>query len=147
MHSSHSESFSTPLKVRFWTSIFTQQRLVSDTLSKSHLIHTKSEFTENSLIHHVHFILSKFPVIETCIKQFQLETKHDPILQPVIAYATHQWPEKHLIHADLQPYYNHHSDITFCKGILLKMNGSQYPLLFQLKWNHLPTRNWKLQRK
>ena len=50
--------------------------LVSDTVSISHLSPSKPEFTEDSLIHHVHFVLANFPISETCLKQFQLETKN-----------------------------------------------------------------------
>ena len=94
--------------------------LVSDTLSRSHLSRSESEFTEDSLIHHVHSVLSNLPISETRLKQFQLETKNGPILQTLITYTTHEWPEKHLIPTDLLPYYTHCSDITFCEGILLK---------------------------
>ena len=94
--------------------------LVSDTLSRSHLSRSQPEFTEDSLIHHVHSVLSNLPISETRLKQFQLETKNDPILQTLITYSTHEWPEKHLIPTDLLLYYTHHSDITFCEGILLK---------------------------
>ena len=90
--------------------------LVSDTLSRSHLSRSESEFTEDSLIHHVHSVLSNLPISETRLKQFQLETKNDPILQTLITYSTHEWPEKHLIPTDLLPYYTHRSDITFCEG-------------------------------
>ena len=78
------------------------------------------EFTEDSLIHHVHFALSNLPISETRLKQLQLETKNDPILQTLITYTTHEWPEKHLIPTDLLLYYTHRSDITFCEGIILK---------------------------
>ena len=94
--------------------------LVSDTLSRSHLSRSESEFTEDSLIHHVHSVLSNLPISETRLKQFQLETKKDPILKTLITYTTHEWPEKHLIPTDLLPYYTHRSDITFCEGVLLK---------------------------
>ena len=94
--------------------------LVSDTFSRSHLSHSEPEFTEDSLIHHVHFVLSNLPISETRLKQFQLETKNDPILQTLITYTTYEWPEKHLIPTDLLPYYTHHSDITFCEGILFE---------------------------
>ena len=94
--------------------------LVSDTSSRSHLSHSEPEFTEDHLIHHVHFILSNLPISETHLKQLQLETKNDPILQTLITYTTYEWPEKHLIPTALLPYYTHHSDITFCEGILFE---------------------------
>ena len=94
--------------------------LVSDTLSKSHLSCSELEFTENSLIYHVHFVISNLPISVTRLKQFRLETRNDPILQTLITYTTNEWPEKHLIPTDLLPYYTHRSDITFCEGILLK---------------------------
>ena len=94
--------------------------LVSDTLSRSHLSRSQPEFTEGSLIHHVHSVLSNLPISETNLKQFHLETKNDPILQTLTTYTTHEWPEKRVIPTDLLPYYTHRSDTTFCEGILLK---------------------------
>ena len=41
-------------------------------------------------------------------------------MQTLITYTTYEWPEKHLIHTDLLPYYTNGSDITFCEDILLK---------------------------
>ena len=76
--------------------------------------------TEDSLIHHVHFLLLNLPISEIRLKQFQLETKDDPILQTLITYTIHEWPEKHLMPTDFLPYYTHCSDTTFCEGILLK---------------------------
>ena len=105
--------------------------LVSDALSRSHLSSSEPEFTEDSLIHHVYFALSNLPIRETRLKQFQLETKKDPILQTqletkidlilqtLIPCTTHEWPEQDLMSTDLLPYYTHGSDITFCEGILL----------------------------
>ena len=94
--------------------------LVSDTLSRSHLSLSKPEFTDDSLIHHVHFVLSNLLISETRLKQFKLEPKNDPILQTLITYTFHEWPEKHLIPTNLLLYYTHHSDITCCEGILME---------------------------
>ena len=97
-----------------------EDMLVSNTLSRSHLSLFEPKFTEDSLVEHVHFVLSKLPISETRLKQFQLETKSDPILQTLITYTTHEWSEKHLIPTDLLAHYTHQSDITFCGGVLLK---------------------------
>ena len=94
--------------------------LVSDTLIRSHLSRSQPEFTEDSLIHHVHSVLSNLPISETRLKQFQLETKNDPILQTLITYTTHEWPERYVIPTDILLYYTHRNDIRFCGGILLK---------------------------
>ena len=102
--------------------------LVSETLNRSHLSYFEPEFTQDSLIHHAHFV-SNLPISETRLKQFQLETKNDPVtLQTLIAYTTHVWPEKHLIPTDLLPYYTHRSDITFCEGIVLKNERIMVPI-------------------
>ena len=111
--------------------------LVSDTVSRSHLSSSEPEFTEDSLIHHVRFVLSNLPISETRLKQFQLETKNDPILQTLITYSTHEWPEKHLIPTDLLPYYTHHSNITFCDGILLKNQQIIVPTTLQAEMKSL----------
>ena len=39
--------------------------LVSGTLSRSHFNHFEPEFTENTLIYHVHFALSTLPISDT----------------------------------------------------------------------------------
>ena len=64
--------------------------LISDTLSRFHLSHFKPEFTENSLIHHVHFILLNLPISGTRLKEFQLKTKSDPILSTLFTYTNHE---------------------------------------------------------
>ena len=73
MVSSYQEIFFTPPKVGLRTSIFTQQRHASFT-HPYHLSHSEPDFTENSLIRHVNFVLSKLSISETPLEQFQLET-------------------------------------------------------------------------
>ena len=94
--------------------------LVSDTLRRPHISHYKPELAENGLTHHVNFVLLNLPISETRLKQFQLETKNSPILQTLIIYKTHEWPQKRLIPTDLHLHYNHLSGITSCECILLK---------------------------
>ena len=77
------------------------------------------------------------PINETRLKHFQLETKNDPILQALTTYTTHEWPEKHLIPTDLFPYYTHHSNITFCDGILLKNQQIIVPTTLQAEMKSL----------
>ena len=67
---------------------------VSDTISRAHINHSKPKFAENSLIHCIHFLLSNLMIIETHLKQFQLETKNSSILQTLITYTTHKWSLK-----------------------------------------------------
>ena len=56
--------------------------LVSDALSRSYLSNDiKPEFDENTLIQHVRFILSNFPISQLQLDQFHLETQKDQILQ------------------------------------------------------------------
>ena len=127
--------------------------LVSDTFSRSHLSHSEPKFTEDSLIHHVHFVLLNLPISETRLKQFQLETKNNPILQTLITYTTYEWLEKHLIPTALLPYYTHHSDITFCEGILLKNERMVVPTALQAEMKslihqgHLGIENCKKQTR
>ena len=42
--------------------------LFSGTFSRFHLNHSELELTENSLMHHVHFVLSNLPIRETHLK-------------------------------------------------------------------------------
>ena len=114
--------------------------LVLDILSRSHLNHSKPGFTENSLIHHVHFVPSNLPINETRLKKFQLETKNDPILETLILnhLQNHEWSGKHLIStSDSHPYYIHHSDITFCEGLVLKNERIIVPTTVQVEMKPL----------
>ena len=77
--------------------------LVSDTLSRFDLSHSKPEFTENSLIHHVHFVLFNFPISETHLKHFQLETKINmpfckllSLTQPMNGQKSTSYPQIHI---------------------------------------------------
>ena len=67
-----------------------KEMLVSDTVSRSCLSSSEPEFAEDGLIDHVHFVLLNLPIGETRFKQFQLETKNDPIFQTLIAFTTHE---------------------------------------------------------
>lgn len=69
--------------------------LVSNTLSRSHLNNIKPKFDENTLIHHVHFILSNLPITKSRLDQFCLETQKDQILQTLICYTITGRAEKH----------------------------------------------------
>ena len=57
--------------------------LVSDALSQAYIQNSKPEFDENSLIHHVHFVISNFPVSNERLQQFKGETGKDPICKPL----------------------------------------------------------------
>ena len=105
--------------------------LVLGTLNRFLLNHSEPEFTENSLIHHVHFVLFYLPISVTHLKQFQLETKNKCILQTMITYAIHECSEKHLILSDLHGYFIRCSDITFYGGIFLKNEWIIVPTTFQ----------------
>ena len=104
--------------------------LVSDTLSRSHLSLSEPELTKDSLLQDVHFVLSNLPISEIRLKQFQEETKNDPILRTLITYTTHEWPEKHLPSTDLLPYYTRRN-ITSCEGIILKNERIIVPTTFR----------------
>ena len=77
--------------------------LVSDTLCGFHLSYSKPEFTKNSLIHHVHFVLSNFPISETYLKHFLLETKISmpfckllSLTQPMNGQKSTSYPQIHI---------------------------------------------------
>ena len=80
----------------------------------------KPEFDENSLIHHVDFVISNLPISIERLEQFKEETRKDSIMQTLIKYTIEGWPEKPLISQELQPYFGHRSDISYHEGLLLK---------------------------
>ena len=94
--------------------------LVSDTLSRSYSSYIKPKFDENTLIRHVHFILSNLPIIQSRLDQLRSETRKDQILQTLICSTINVWPEKHQVPKELFPYYSHRSEIMYHEGILLK---------------------------
>ena len=94
--------------------------LVSDALSRSYLNDIKPEFDKNTLIQHVHFILSNLPISQSRLDQFRLETQKDQILETLICYTINGSPEKHHVPKELFPYYSHRSEITYHERILLK---------------------------
>ena len=69
--------------------------LVSDALSRVYMKNSKPEFDENSLIDHVHFVISNLPISNKRLEQFKEKTRTDPILQNLI--KVERWPEKSLI--------------------------------------------------
>ena len=90
--------------------------LVSDTSSRSYLNDIKPEFDGNTLTRHVHFILLNLPISQSRLEQFRLETQNDQILQTLICYTIHGWPEKHEISNELFPYYFHRSKTRIMKA-------------------------------
>ena len=104
--------------------------LVSDTCSRSHLIHSQSKFAENSLI-------LNLPISETRLKQLQIEPKNGHILQPLVTYTTQEWLEKYLIPTNLHPYYIHRKVITFREGILLKNERIMVPTTLRAEMKFL----------
>ena len=61
--------------------------LVSDAFSQAHIKNSKPEFDENSLIHHMHFVILNLPISSKHLEQFKEETQKDPILQTLIKYT------------------------------------------------------------
>ena len=94
--------------------------LVSGALSGSYLNDIEPEFDKNTLIQHVHFILSNLPIRQSWLDQFCLETQKDQILQTLICYTINGWPEKYQVPKELFPYYSHRSEITYHEEIFLK---------------------------
>ena len=90
--------------------------LVSDTLSRSYSSYIKPKFDENTLIRHVHFILSNLPIIQSRLDQLRSETRKDQILQTLICSTINVWPEKHQVPKELFPYYSHRSELLTIKG-------------------------------
>ena len=76
--------------------------LVLDALSRTNIKNWKPEFDENSLIHHVHFVISNLPISNKSLEQFKEETRKD------------------LISHELHPYFTHRSDISYHERLLLK---------------------------
>ena len=91
--------------------------LVSHALSQAYL---KPEFDENSLIHHMHFVISNLPISNKSLEHFKEETRKDPILQTLIKYTIEGWPENTLFSHELYSYFTHGSDISYYQGLLLK---------------------------
>ena len=95
-------------------------KLVFNAKSWSYLNDIKPEFDENTLILHLHVILSNLTITQSRLDQFCIETQKDQILQTLICYTINGWREKHQVPKELFPYYSHCSEIMYLEGILLK---------------------------
>ena len=91
--------------------------LVSDVLSRAYIKTSKPKFDENSLIHHVHLLISNY---NDRLEQLKEETRKDRIWQTLIKYTIEGWPGKTLISHELHPYFTHRSDVSYNEGVLLK---------------------------
>ena len=111
--------------------------LVSDTFSRSYLNDNKIEFDENTLIRHVHFILSNLPISQSRLDQFLLETQKDQILQTLICYTINGWPEKHQVPKEFLSYYSYPSDITYHEGIPLRNQRIIVPTTLRSEMNSI----------
>ena len=47
--------------------------IVSDALSQAYIKNSKPEFDENSLIRHVHFLISNLSISNKCLERFKEE--------------------------------------------------------------------------
>ena len=61
--------------------------LASHALSRAYINNSKPQFDENSLIHHLHFVISNLPISNERIEQFKEETRKGPILQTLIQHT------------------------------------------------------------
>ena len=73
---------------------FGKAMLALDTLSRTYIKNSKPDFDENSLIHHVHFVISNLPISNERLEQFNEETQKGPVLETLIKYSIEGWPEK-----------------------------------------------------
>ena len=55
--------------------------LVLDAISRADIKNLKPEFDENSLTHHMHFVISNLPISSKHFAQFKEETQNDPSLK------------------------------------------------------------------
>ena len=86
--------------------------LVSDALRQAYIKNLKPKFDENSLIHHMHFVILNLLISNEHLEQLKQETQKDPILQTLIKYTIEGWLGKTLISYELHPYFTHRSDIS-----------------------------------
>ena len=61
-------------------------------LSRASLNDTESEIFELESTYHINSVISNLPISEQRMKQFQLETANDNILQQVRLYTHMGWP-------------------------------------------------------
>ena len=64
-----------------------KKMFVSDALSRAHQTDATSEIPNLEMQHYVRLIVSNVPVSERRWKQFQSETRNDPVLKKLIDYT------------------------------------------------------------
>ena len=117
--------------------------LVLDALSRAYIKISKPEFDKNSLMHHVHFVISNLPINNEHLEQLE-ETRKDRILQTLLKYTIKRWAEKTLILHELHPYFTYRSDISYQEGLLLKdpkINALRSEMMSILYEGHLGIEN------
>ncbi|KAK9695783.1 RNase H-like domain found in reverse transcriptase [Popillia japonica] len=72
-----------------------------DALSRLPLLNTNSD--NESDYSHMFYLQENLPIDH---KQMKLETRNDPILNQVLGYCLHGWPDKENLAREVLPYYN-----------------------------------------
>jgi len=94
---------------------------VSDALSRASLPNDDSEIDENEMNTHIHTVMSTLLISDNRLKQIQIETEKDLILQKVIKNVQNGWPaSRNEIDNELKPYSTVQENLTYTNGILLK---------------------------
>lgn len=73
----------------------------ADALSRLPLLNTNSD--NESDYSHMFYLQENLPIDH---KQVKLETRNDPILNQVLGYCLHGWPDKENLAREVLPYYN-----------------------------------------
>ena len=93
--------------------------LVADALSRACLSDSEPEVSKKEMSHHVHSLISSLPISDGKLKEFQVETAKDPVLQTLKKYTIDGWPSYN-IDPRVKPFFSQRHDIVYNHDLLLK---------------------------
>ena len=95
---------------------------LADTLSWKHLPGTYQEYSKG-MDANVHNIFKQIPVTDQKKEDIKTATKQNPELEAIINIIQNGWLElKKLCHTSIIEHWNHHDELTYIEGLILKSN-------------------------
>ena len=95
--------------------------IVADALSRAYLQDSTPEISETEMKAYIHTITQSFPMTDKKLNIYKQATAEDIVLQKLIGYTIHGWPNhKKDIDPKIMPYHTIRDSITYVDGLLIK---------------------------
>ena len=112
--------------------------ILADTLSRATLNDTMQTIPENETTTYIHSIVHHLPVSDKMLKKTRHETSLDPIMQAILKYLSHGWPNKiHKVETPVHPYYKIRHELSKYEGLTLKGSRIVIPTTLQKRMKQI----------